>query len=126
MPWSRGFGLAFRFERFRDDFSVSFSEKDFDFAFGFFELFLAFGGERNAFFEELHGVIERELRAFEFAHDFFEAREAAFEVGLFGWVGFFGSCCVHVFFAGNSLRQGEERKQVGSREPAEIGFRSAR
>ena len=123
MPWSRGFGLAFRFERFRDDFSVSFSEKDFDFAFGFFELLLTFGGKGDTFFEKFHGVVERELRAFEFADDFFEAREAAFEVGLLGRIRFFGYRCVHEIFAGNSLRHGGERRQVRSRERGEFGFR---
>ncbi len=108
---SRGFRLRFGVERFGNNFTVGFSKEDFYFAFGFLQLFLAFGGESHAFFEELHGVVQRKLRAFEFADDFFETREGALEIGLLGWIGFFGSRCVHVFFAGNSLRQGGERKQ---------------
>ena len=110
---SRGLRLRFGVERFGNNFAVGFSEQDFYFAFGFLELFLAFAGESHAFFEEFHGVVEGKLRAFEFADDFFEAREGALEIGFLGWIGFFGSRCVHVFFAGNSLRQGGERKQGG-------------
>ena len=108
---SRGFRLRFGVERFANNFTVGFSKEDFYFAFGFLQLFLAFGGESHAFFEELHGVVQGKLRAFEFADDFFETREGALEIGLLGWIGFFGSRCVHVFFAGNSLRQGREGKQ---------------
>lgn len=108
---SRGFGLRFGVERFGCYLAVGFSEQDFYFTFGFFELFLAFGGEGYAFFKEFHGVVERKLRTFEFANDFFEARERALEIGLLGRFGFLGSRCVHVFFAGNSLRQGGEGKQ---------------
>jgi len=93
---SRGFGLAFGIEGFGDDFAVGFAEKDFNFAFGFLELLLAFAGKSDAFFEEFHGVVERELRTFEFADDFLEAREAALEVGLFGGIGFFGGGSIHV------------------------------
>jgi len=120
VPLSRGFRLAFGFKGFGDDSAVGFLEKDFDFAFCFFELLLAFGGKGDSFFKKFHGVVERKLRAFQFADDFFESREAAFEVGFLGRIGFFGYRCVHVFFAGNSLRQGGERKQAGSGERAEI------
>ena len=108
---SRGLGLRFGVERFGYYFAVGFSEEDLYFTFGFFELFLAFGGKGYAFFKEFHGVVERKLRAFEFADDFFEAREGALEIGLLWRIGFLGSRCVHVFFAGNSLRQGGEGKQ---------------
>jgi hypothetical protein len=118
LPWSCGFRLAFGLEGFGDDSAVGFLEKDFDFAFRFFELLLAFGGKGDSFFKKLHGVVERELRAFECTNDFFETREAPFEIGLLG-VGFFGSGCVHVFFAVNSLRQGGEGKQVASLACAE-------
>jgi hypothetical protein len=71
VPWSCGFGLAFRFEGFGDDSAVRLLEKDFDFSLSFFELFLAFGRKGDTFFKKLHGVVERELRAFKFADDFF-------------------------------------------------------
>jgi hypothetical protein len=71
VTWSR-FGLAFRVEGFGSEFAIGFLEENFDAAFGFFELFLAFAGKGDPFFEKLHGVVERELRAFKTADDFFE------------------------------------------------------
>src|ERR1043166_7197243 len=78
---SRRFWLRFGIEGFGDDFAVGLAEENFDLAFGFFELLLALAGECDAFFKEFHGIVERKLRAFEFANNFFETREAAFEVG---------------------------------------------
>jgi hypothetical protein len=63
--------LGFGIERFGGEFAVGFCKEDFYAAFGFFELLLAFAGEGYAFFEEFHGVVERELRAFEAADDLF-------------------------------------------------------
>jgi hypothetical protein len=108
---SRGLGLRFGVERFGYYFAVGFSEEDFYFTFGFFKLFLTLGGKGYAFLKEFHRVVERKLRTLELADDFFEAREGALEIGLLGRIGFVGSRCVHVFFAGNSLRQGGEGKQ---------------
>jgi len=108
---SRGLGLRFGVERFGYYFAVGFSKEDFYFTFGFFKLFLTLGGKGYAFFKELHSVVERKLRTFEFADDFFEAREGALEIWLLWRIGFLGSRCVHVFFVGNSLRQGGEGKQ---------------
>jgi len=110
VPWSRGFGLAFGFEGFSDDSAIGFFEKDFDFAFGFLELFLAFGGQADALFEKFHGVVERELRAFEFADDFLETGEAALEIGLLGEIGFFGGRSVHVFFRREQFTAGRRRE----------------
>ena len=123
-PESRGFGLAFGFEGFGNDSTVGFPEENFDFAFGFFELLLAFGGKSDAFLEQFHRIVEGKLRAFEFADHLFEAREAALKIRLFRRIGFFRCGCVHAAFlrtsgnlyqsGRNSLRQGGERKQVGS------------
>jgi hypothetical protein len=77
------FVLALGIERFGGQFAIRFFEEDLDAAFGFFELLLAFAGELDALFEEFHGVVERELWAFEAADDFFEADEGFLEVRLF-------------------------------------------
>src|ERR1043166_5438620 len=98
-PASRGFGLAFGFEGFGDEPAVSFLEKDFDFAFSFLELLLAFGRKPDTFFEEFHRIVEGKLRALEFADYFFKAREAALEVGLFGRFGFLWSLRIHAAFS---------------------------
>src|SRR5580704_7038424 len=74
--WLRSlFGLTLWIERLRDQFSVRLFQKDLDFAFRFFELFLAFARKFDAFLEKLHGVVERKLRRFQAAHDFFQATE---------------------------------------------------
>jgi hypothetical protein len=78
------FALAFRIERLGDKFAIGFFEQDFYAALSFFELLLAFPGKRNALFEELHGIVERKLRALEAADYFFEASEGALKVGLLG------------------------------------------
>jgi len=106
---SRRLTLGFRLERFGDDAAVGFLEQNFDLAFGFFELLLTFGRKRDTLFEKFHGVVERKLRAFQFADHLFEARQRALKIWLFGRFGFLGSRCVHVFFAGNSVRQPQEQ-----------------
>jgi hypothetical protein len=85
------FALAFGIERLGGEFAVGFFQQDFDAAFGFFELLLAFAGEGHAFFEELHGVVERELGAFEATDDLFETSEGSLKIGLLGRIGLFGS-----------------------------------
>src|SRR5690242_5224463 len=69
------FALSLRIEWFRSQLAIGLFQKDFDAAFGFFKLLLALAREGDAFFEELHGVIQRKLRAFEAANHFFEAGE---------------------------------------------------
>jgi hypothetical protein len=98
-PESRGFGLAFGFEGFGDDPTVSFPEENFDFAFRFFQLLLAFCGKGDAFFEQFHRIVERKLRAFELADDLFKAREAALKIRLFRRIGLFWCGCVHAAFS---------------------------
>jgi hypothetical protein len=94
VPPSRFF-LFFGIERFGGEFAVGFFEKDFDAAFGFFELLLAFALESDTFFKEFHGVVERELRGLEPADDFFEARERTLEVRLLGRLRFFWCRGIH-------------------------------
>jgi hypothetical protein len=82
--------LPFGIERLGREFAVGFFQEDFHAAFGFFELLLAFAGERHTFFEKFHGVVERKLRALEAADDLFEARERALKIRFFRWFGFLG------------------------------------
>ena len=113
------FGLAFRVERLGGELAVGFFQKNFYAAFGLFELLLAFAGKRDTLFEELHGIVEGKLWAFEAADDFFETCERALKVGLFRRLGFFWRGLVHrvnlcprnVAEAQNILRHARERKQ---------------
>src|SRR5205085_2231034 len=57
------FALPLWIERFCAQLAVRLFQKDLDAALGFFELFLAFARKRHAFLEELHGVVQRKLRA---------------------------------------------------------------
>src|SRR5579859_612582 len=87
--------VAFRIERFGGKFAVGFFEQNFHLAFGFFELLLAFTRKRDAFFKQLHGFVERKLRAFEFADDFLEPCQRALEFRLFRRFRFFRCWIVH-------------------------------
>ena len=80
---SQSFVLAFRLEWFGRQFAIGFFQQDFDSAFRFFELLLTLAGKLHAFLEKLHGVVERQLRAFQASNDFFQARERAFEIRFF-------------------------------------------
>src|SRR5450755_1783664 len=73
-----GLILAFGLKRLGRQFAVGFFKQNLDFAFRFFELFLALARKLHAFLEQLHGVVERELRALQAANHFFESRERAF------------------------------------------------
>ena len=88
-------GLAFGIEGFGSKFAVRFFEEDFHAAFGFLELLLTLAREGHALFKEFHSVIERKLRRFQAAHDFFETRQRAFKIRLLGRLGFFGGGLVH-------------------------------
>jgi hypothetical protein len=92
------FGLAFGVKGFGGEFAIGFFEQDFHFAFGFFELLLAFAREFDTFFEKFHGVVERKLRGLETADDLFKTGKGVLEVGFFHGglqVGLFGSGLVH-------------------------------
>jgi hypothetical protein len=84
------FALAFGIERLGGELAIGLLEQNFHAAFSLFELLLAFAGKGHAFFEELHGIIERELGAFEAADDLFEAGERALKIGLLWRFRFFG------------------------------------
>jgi hypothetical protein len=93
--WLRSlFGLTLWIEWLRNQFSVCLFQEDLDFAFRFFKLLLAFARKFDAFLEKLHGVIERKLRRFQPAHDFFQTTERFLEIGFLRRLGFFNRCCI--------------------------------
>ena len=85
-------GFFFRLERLGHEFSVGFLQQDLDAAFGFFELLLALARKLDAFLEQLHGFVQRELRAFQAPDDFFETREGLLKIGLLRWLRFLCRC----------------------------------
>src|ERR1700682_3003358 len=89
-PGDSRFALFFRVKRLSGKFAVSLPQQNFDASLGFFQLLLTLARKRNAFFEQLHGVVERELWTFQSPHHFFEARERALKIRLLRWFGFLG------------------------------------
>jgi hypothetical protein len=82
-------------ERFGGHFAVSFLEKNLDSGFRFFELFVALALKSNALLKELHSFIKGKLRAFQFANDFFEARQRTLKIGLLWGLGFSRCRLIH-------------------------------
>src|SRR5258708_1356607 len=82
--------LAFGIERLSGKLAIGFFQENFNPALGFLDLFLAFAREGFSLFEELHGVVERDLRTLEAADDFFEAREGTLKIGLLRRFGLLG------------------------------------
>src|SRR5205814_7054591 len=60
-----------------------------------FQILLAIARELHALFKQFHRVIERKVRAFELADDFFQARQRAFKIRLLYAVGFFYRTLIH-------------------------------
>src|ERR1700722_3888329 len=60
-----GIFLGFGIEGFRRHLAAGFLEQNFHFALGLFQIFLAITRELHAFLEQLHGFVERKIRAFE-------------------------------------------------------------
>src|SRR5712691_2070224 len=84
------FTLPFGIEGFGGKLAIGLLEEDFHTAFRLFQLLLAFTRKRNAFFEEFHRFIQRELRAFQTPHNFFETRKRALEIRLLRRLRLFG------------------------------------
>src|SRR5437867_3154410 len=59
------FRLPLWIKRFRDKFAVRLFEQDLHAAFRLFKLLLTFPRQRDPFFKKFHGVVQRELRAFQ-------------------------------------------------------------
>src|SRR5216684_2781806 len=83
--------LPLRIERLGGKLAIGFLEEDFHSPLCLFELFLTLAGKGDALFEQLHGVVQRELRAFEAADDFLKAGKRPLKIGLFLRFGFLGS-----------------------------------
>src|ERR1700693_1196321 len=77
------FGLGFGFKRLGRELSVGFLQQNFNTPFGFFQLFLALARKSHALFKKLHGIVKRELRAFEAANHFFQACKGTLEIWFF-------------------------------------------
>src|SRR6267378_1176258 len=84
------FGLPLGIERLGDKLAIGFLKKDFHPSLRLFQLLLTLTGERDPFFEQLHRVVQRELRALQPADDFLQAGKRALKIGFFRWFGFFG------------------------------------
>jgi hypothetical protein len=87
--------LSFGLEGFGGELAIGFLQQNFHAGLGFFQLLLTFAGKAHAFLKQLHGLVERKLRAFELAHNFFETPEGALKIWLFGRVRFFRSSLIH-------------------------------
>src|SRR3981189_886132 len=61
-PGASRFGLPLGIERLGGKLAIGFLQEDFHSPLRFFQLLLTLTGERNAFFEQLHLVVQRELR----------------------------------------------------------------
>src|SRR5436190_14561559 len=92
---SSRFRLPLWIKRFRCQFAIRLFQKDFHAAFRLFKLLLTFPRQRDPFFKKFHGLVQRELRAFQSPHNLFEARERALEIGLLWSFGLFRCWYVH-------------------------------
>src|SRR5579864_6959594 len=80
-PRSR-FGLFFRLEGLRRELSVGLLQQNLHAPLCLLQLLLALARELYSFFEQFHGFVQGELRAFETAHNFLEPGEGLLEIGL--------------------------------------------
>src|SRR6266478_7721727 len=85
------FGLPLGIEWLGGKLAIGFLQEDFHSPLGLFQLFLALAGECDALFEQLHGIVQRELRAFQASNDFFKTGKRALKVRLFRRFRFLGS-----------------------------------
>src|SRR6267142_1222080 len=88
---SSRFALPFGIEGLGRKLAIRLLQEDFHSTLRFLQLLLALTGERDALFEQLHRVVQGELRTLQAADDFLEASEGALKIGLFRGFGFFGS-----------------------------------
>src|SRR5260370_33653597 len=77
------FGLPLGIEWLGGKLAIGFLQEDFHSPLCLFQLFLALAGKGDALFEQLHGVVQRELRAFEAADDFLNAGKRTLKIGRF-------------------------------------------
>src|ERR1700722_15375098 len=89
------FGLGFGFKRLGCQFSVGFLQQNFNATFGLFQLLLAFARKSHAFFKQMHGLVERELRALQAANYLFQTREGTLKIGFLRSLCFFRYRRIH-------------------------------
>jgi len=63
--------------------SAGLLEQNFHFTFGLFQVFLAITRKLDAFLEQFHGFIQREVRTLQLSDYFFQARQRMLEIGFF-------------------------------------------
>src|SRR5260370_13154595 len=80
------FRLPLGIERFSSQLAIGFLQENLYSPLGLFQLLLAFARECDAFFEELHRVVQRKLWTFQAAYDFLKPSQRAFKVGLLWWL----------------------------------------
>src|SRR5713226_1353237 len=85
------FGLPLGIERLGGQLAIGFLQENFYSPLRLFQLLLALARESDALFEELHRVVQRELRAFQPADDFLKPGQRALKIGLLRWFWFLGS-----------------------------------
>src|SRR6266478_998797 len=98
------FALVLGIERLGRKFAVRFLKQNLHAPLGFLQLLLTLPRKRHAFFKELHGIVERELRALETANHFLKPRERALKVRLLRRIRFFGSGSIHAIGLSPQIR----------------------
>src|SRR5712692_2257453 len=85
------FGLPLGIERLSGQLAIGFLQKNFYSPLRLFQLLLALARESDALFEQFHRVVQRELRAFQPAHDFLKPGERTLKIRFLRRLGFLGS-----------------------------------
>src|SRR5437016_9100211 len=76
------FSLPLGIERLGGKLAIGLLQEDFHSPLRLFQLLLARARERHALLEQLHRIVQRELRAFQAADDFLKAGKRALKIGL--------------------------------------------
>src|SRR5229473_2321443 len=85
------FRLPLGIEGLSSQLAIGFLQENLYSPLGLFQLLLAFARECHAFFEQLHGVVQRKLWTFQAADDFLKPRKRTLKIGFLWWLGFLGS-----------------------------------
>src|SRR5712692_4114111 len=85
------FGLPLGIERLSGKLAIGFLQENFYSPLCLFQLLLALARESDALFEQFHRVVQRELRAFQPAHDFLKPGERTLKIRFLRRLGFLGS-----------------------------------
>src|SRR5216684_1644582 len=94
-PRSR-FVLFFWLEGLGRQLAVGLLQQNLHAPFRFFQLLLALARKLHAFFEQFHGLVQRELRALQPPHHLFQPRQRLLKVRLLHWLRLLHRSRVHV------------------------------